>query len=384
MRDFTVTSTSLTPGHPDKLCDRIADTVVDRHLRLDPAAHVEVECAVSTGILFVACHTTSDARLDLGAVAREVAAGTGYGAGDGFDPRSVPVMASTTDLPPAAVGHGSGAGTVAIRNITTYGYACRDHPSLLPAPIAIAHDLARRLTALRDTSEGHRLLPDGQVQATVRYAARRPVAVEAVTLLTSFRGGRVPQGTDVEALLRQHVVDPGLEAFPDLDGSAVRLWVNPLGMLLPGGPGRHAGVTGRKIGVDTYGDFCRQPSVALSGKDPWRVDRAATYAARHAARNVVAAGLAEACEVQLAYGLGDAQPSSFGVETFGTGTLPDAAIADRLRACLDLRPGAVERRFALRPGADPGYAELAVFGHVGRMDLGVPWEIDDLTEPLRA
>jgi S-adenosylmethionine synthetase len=379
MRDFTVTSLSVTPGHPDKLCDHVSDAVVDAFRRLDPGARVEVESAVAAGILFVACYTSSPERPDLGSLAREVVREAGYRDGD-FDADQVPVMVSVTDL---GSDHVTARGTdpervVATRNVTTFGYASERDPLGLPLPVALAHGLARELGALgRSGDRARRPGPDAQVQVTVRYQDRRPVAVEAVTVLAQLAGGDDgPLATRIE----EDLVGAALARLPDVDTGAARIWINPEGVPVPGGPAHHAGLTGRKLGVDTYGDFCRQPSAALSGKGLERIDRTATYAARHLARNLVAAGLAHECEIQLCYTIGRVGPAGVDVDSFGTGVLPDRELGRLLAERVDLRPGAIRARFDVE---GLRLAPLVVFGQLGRPDLELPWERTELVASLR-
>ncbi len=382
MRNFSIISVSVTGGHPDKLCDRLSDAIVDRFMRVDRYARLEVECAISAGLLFCACHTSSEMQIDIADAARQVIAKTHYPPEE-LDAGSVPVMLSLSRLSEPTAGP-SAATTVATHNVTTFGYATGTTEPLLPVPIFLAHELARGLEALAAGAEArfpYDLHPDAQVQVMVRYEDRRPVAVEGITFLLDVHDAAVAS----EALaddLRERLVLPALALLPVPMRDTPQVLVNPQGAMVGGGPSRHAGVTGRKIGVDTYGDFAHQPSTALSGKDPGRIDRVATYAARYAASNVVAAGLAEECEVQLCYRVGRSAPASVEVDTFGSGRLDDRKIGARLRECLDLRPEALEARFQLRERAsasDGGFFEpLATFGHVGRRDLDLPWERTDL------
>ncbi len=381
MRNFSITSVSVTGGHPDKLCDRISDAIVDQFLRVDRDVRLEVECAISAGLLFCACHTSSDVQVDIADVARRVIAATGYEPGE-LDAASVPVMTSLNRLPQRS-GSRSGA-SVSSHNVTTFGYATDATETFLPLPIFLAHRLARSLQSQMERQQAgfaYELHPDAQVQVMVRYVERRAVAVEAITFLLGVQDEDA-SGLELAEGLRESLIAPALDGLPPSISTSPRLLVNPEGAMVAGGPARHAGVTGRKLGVDTYGDFSHQPSSALSGKDPGRIDRVATYAARHAAKNVVAAGLAGECEVQLCYSAGRAEPASVEVDTFGSGRLGDAQIGARLRDCLDLRPDAIEARFALRERAsssERGFFEpLASFGHVGRNDLDLPWERSDL------
>lgn len=383
MKNFTIASGSLTGGHPDKLCDRISDAVVDGFLRVDQTARIDVECAISAGVVFCACHTSSRLQIDVAAVARRVIADTGYRVAE-LDPGSLPVMVTLSRLPERGVKGERGPEGVLSHNVTTFGYATADTTTGLPLPIHLAHRLARGVDELRAGRPALELHPDAQVQAVLRYVDRQPVALDGITFLVGMGPG--DEAADVVAVLQDEVVPQALKDSGVAIDRRTQILVNPPGADSSGGPARHAGVTGRKLGVDTYGDFTRQPSSALSGKDPGRVDRLATYAARYAARNLVAAGLARECEVQLCYVVGRPDPVSVEVDSFTTGALSDEQLSARLRRCLDLRPAALEARFQLRrraAGASAGYFEpLALFGHVGRADLAVPWEATDLTQAL--
>lgn len=388
MRNFSITSVSVTPGHPDKLCDRISDAVVDAFLRLDAQARLEVEAALSAGVAFCACHAASEAGIDIADVARRVIADTGYASAE-LDHGSMPVVVSLSRLPRAAERR---LGTVRVpsHNVTTFGYATSATPSGLPLPIHLAHRLVRALpcgSAAASVDGVPRLHPDAQVQVMARFEDRRAVAVDSVTFLLDRLDGAGGPAEDLESGLRESIMAPVLAELPFVV-EAPAVLVNPQGARAGAGPRRHAGVTGRKLGVDTYGDFAHQPSSALSGKDPGRIDRIATYAARYAARNVVAAGLAGECEVALCYRVGQARPVSVEVDTFGSGSLDDAVIGERLRRTLDLSPDAIEERFRLRAlasgSADGFFEPLACYGQLGRMDLVLPWERTDLAQALSA
>ena len=382
MRDFAFTSVSVTDGHPDKLCDRISDAIVDAFLRLEPYARIEAECAVSTGILFCACHSSSRHEPDIPSIARGVIEKTGFDRDD-LDFEDVPVMASVSELPELDPPE---EGDFARQNITTFGYATDQTETMLPLPIDLAHRLTRQLRA-EPTMTDIRFKPDGQAQVTVRYEDRQAVAIEAITLLVEVDG--VASGayrSDAKGSPLLQVIESALSAGPLPLSPDTRLLLNPEGVMLPGGPARHSGVTGRKLGVDLYGDFCRQPTSALSGKDTGRIDRMATYAARHAAKNIVAAGLARECEVQLSYSIGSHSPVSVEVDSFHSGRIPDAEIGERLRACLNFTPHAIDSRFGLRSTslfAESGFFEhLAAFGQVGRLDMELPWERTEVASDL--
>ncbi len=391
MRDFVFTSESVTAGHPDKLCDRISDAIVDRFVALDPFARVEAECAVATGTLFLACRFASAVRLDLPSIARETIARVGYvgGAFDAADCSILTSLAETTtaarlEVDEAELDDAGIEAVTASHQVTAFGFACRQTPELMPVPIVLAHRLARGLERAR--GELPWLMPDGKVQVAVEYRDRRPARIHAVAIVAALDPDRPPTPAGLGDALRTRVVEPNFadgELRPD---SRTRIAINPGGPFLAGGPARHAGLTGRKTAIDTYGEYARHSGAALSGKDPGRIDRIGAYAARWAARNVVAAGLAESCEVQLSWTIGLARPVSLVVETFGTGRIAEEAIAERLARSFDFRPAAIVRAFDLRrlPARRPdGFFEtLAAYGQVGRADLDLPWERTDRVEAL--
>ncbi len=390
--DFIFTSGSLTVGHPDKLCDKISDALVDRFLADDPLASVNAECAVATGILFLALRFASTAEVDAATVAREALRAAGYTRG-GFQAKSCSIMTSLSEVEPAPRIDACNLDPAdydclpAQHQVTLFGFACDQSPSFLPLPIHLAHSIARRLDGLRAEGTLPGLMPDGQSQVSVAYRERRPAEVSAVTLVTSVWPEGYGDLASLQRELEERVVRPVLaEEARGLD-RATRVLVNPHGRLEQGGPEMHAGLTGRKTAIDTYGEYARHSGAALSGKDPGRIDRAGAYAARQAARCVVAAGLARACEVQVSYGIGQARPLGVSVETFGTGTLSDEVLERRLVEVFDFRPAAVLARLGLRhlprQAGRPVYEALATYGQMGRADLNVPWEDDSLAAALR-
>ncbi|MBR0683033.1 methionine adenosyltransferase [Roseomonas eburnea] len=384
MRDGMIfTSESVTPGHPDKLCDRISDAAVDAFLHQDPRARAVVECAVATGIVFIAARFAADAVVDLPSLARGVIAEAGY-VGEGFDARTCSILTSISELPAeerAPHEHDADEeheleALSATEQANVFGYATDETEQLMPAPLVIAHRLARAL----DTARGALtwLAPDGKTQAGVLYGAGGAAELASVALTVATMPG-APRAAVLADALREQVVVPALAGAPLGLTARTELHVNAGGPFAVGGPARHAGLTGRKNGIDTYGEAARQSGAALSGKDPSRIDRIGAYAARHAAKCVVAAGLARRCEVHLGYVIGHARPVSVAVECFGTATIAEEEIARRIAETFDFRPAAIERRFALRArahAADAGgfFRPLAVYGQMGREDLGVPWE----------
>ena len=390
MRDGMIfTSESVTPGHPDKLCDRISDAAVDAFLRQDPRARAVVECAVATGIVFIAARFAADAVVDLPSLARGVIAEAGY-VGEGFDARTCSILTSISELPGAErAPHEHEAdeeheveALSATEQANVFGYATDETPELMPAPLMLAHRLARALDAARHDLPW--LAPDGKTQAGVLYGDGSAAELASVALTVATLPG-APKGEALDAALREHVVVPALDGAPLPLTARTTVHVNAGGPFAVGGPSRHAGLTGRKNGIDTYGEAARQSGAALSGKDPSRIDRVGAYAARHAAKCVVAAGLARRCEVHLGYVIGHARPVSVAVECFGTAAIAEVEIARRIAATFDFRPAAIERRFALRARAHAAgfFRPLAVYGQMGREDLGVPWESTDAAAALR-
>lgn len=388
--DMIFTSESVTPGHPDKLCDQISDAAIDAFLRQDAAARAVVECAVATGILFLAARFVADAVVDLPALARQVIGDVGY-LDARFNARSCSILTSVAELPAemrepllAAPDDAEIDRRVAHEQCNVFGYACCETPELMPMPISLAHRLARAIDEAR-VKGMHWLSPDAKTQVTVEYRQGRPVRIHGISLTAAVDPDLA--GVDLKDRL-QHL------AFDTLGGGVLApdaqtdVHVTAGEHYEIGGPARHAGLTGRKNGIDTYGEIARQSGAALSGKDPSRIDRTGAYAARHAAKNVVAAGLADRCEVHLAYAIGQARPLSISVETFGTGRRPDDVIAKRLAAVLDFRPLAISHRFGLRTrpaaaGKRGFYRPLAAYGHFGRTDLDLPWEATEVAEALR-
>jgi S-adenosylmethionine synthetase len=390
--DFMFTSESVTEGHPDKLCDQISDAVVGHFLRQDITARVAAECAISTGVVFLSVKYRSPAKVNVGDVARDVIARAGY-TPDVFDAQNCAVMSSLQQLP------ASGASPVDERRLrgdgdldrlpaqdqaTLFGFACNHTPSFMPLPIWLAHRLARALDGARKDGLSY-LTPDGKTQVGVEFSGRRPLRIHSVTIIASQRT-REPGRGRLERDVREGVIERAFADAPLQLDSRTRIAINPEGPIAPGGPAVHAGLTGRKAGVDTYGEFSRQSGAALSGKDPSRIDRVGAYAARHAARSVVAAGLAEQCEIGLSYSIGLPAPVSVQVETYGTGRLSDDALCRRVTDAFDFRVGAIVRRLALRELAerkDEVYQRLAVYGHFGRDDIELPWERSDGLAALR-
>lgn len=384
MRNFILTSSSVTDGHPDKLCDRISDAVIDQFLARDPSAHVMAECAISGGIVFIAAQTRSETSVDIPSVVRQIVSETGYKDPD-FNPANVTVLSSVT---PKSTIYGDGGGDNAeMVNTTVFGFACNHTPEMMPASIVLAHRLAKRLSDYRRGSGLEWIHPDGQAQVAISYEERVPVSIQGITLFSAIQQDQY-SADKIASHLREAIVDPVLANFDFPLSPSARIIINPAGMASVGGPGRHAGLTGRKNDIDCYGGYSRHGGAALSGKDPRRIDRAAAYAARYAAKTVVASDLASECEVQLSYALGETAPISVELDTFGTAHIPDDEIEDALQKVIDFDANAILRTFHLTdlPQQNEGqfFGHLAVFGHFGRMDLSLPWEATDKADQLRA
>lgn len=380
------TSESVTEGHPDKICDQISDAVLDAMLEKDPMARVACETCCTTGMVMIMGEISTNCYVDIASIARNTVLEIGYDrAKYGFDGTTCSVLTSideqSSDIA-LGVDHSleakegdedsNGAGDQGMM----FGYACDETPEYMPMPISLAHKLARRLTAIRKEGIVEYLRPDGKTQVTIEYENDRPKRVDTIVISTQHS-----ESVSLETIredLKKHVIDVIID--PAMMDDQTKIYINPTGRFVIGGPQGDSGLTGRKIIVDTYGGMARHGGGAFSGKDPTKVDRSAAYAARYVAKNIVAAGLANKCEVQLAYAIGIAQPVSVLVDTFGTGKLADEEIANIVRKEFDLRPTSIIKTLELRK---PQYKQLAAYGHFGREDLQVKWEDTTPAEGLK-
>jgi S-adenosylmethionine synthetase len=405
-RRYLFTSESVTEGHPDKICDQISDTILDALLAQDPASRVAAEVVVNTGLVLITGEITSKAQVNYIDLARAKIAEIGYtDADNGFSANSASVLIAL-DQQSADIAQGVdtaqetrddnssdsfdkiGAGDQGIM----FGYACNETPELMPLPISVAHRLARQMAVVRKNGVMSYLRPDGKTQVTIAYEEGKPVAIDTILLSTQHDAaiGSITDDAAVQQKIKEelwkNVVEPVFSDLKIKPDAATKYLVNPTGKFVIGGPQGDAGLTGRKIIVDTYGGYSRHGGGAFSGKDPTKVDRSAAYACRHVAKNVVAAGLAEKCEVQLSYAIGVARPVSILVDTFGTGKISDDDILDLVEKHFELRPAGILAAFSLRqlPGQRNGrfYQDVAAYGHFGRNDLDLPWEKTDKADVL--
>ena len=391
MKKVFFTSESVTEGHPDKICDQISDAVLDAMLEQDENSRVACETVVTTGMIMCMGEISTKAKVDIPKIARKVVADIGYDrAKYGFDAHTCAVLTTIDEQSPDIAmgvneayeyreqdndsdGLSNGAGDQGIM----FGYACNETPELMPLPISLAHKLALKLTEVRKDGTLRYLRPDGKSQVTIEYHDDKPVRVDAVVVSSQH-------SADVTLeQLRKDIEDAVIRAVipAELMDENTKIYINPTGRFVVGGPQGDSGLTGRKIIVDTYGGYSRHGGGAFSGKDPTKVDRSAAYAARYIAKNIVAAGLADKCEVQLSYAIGVAQPISILVDTFGTGKKDENALSEAVSKVFDLRPSAIIKTLKLKK---PQYRQLAAYGHMGREELGVAWEKTDKVDELLA
>lgn len=388
-RIWLFTSESVTEGHPDKLCDQVSDAVLDAILQNDPMARVACETVATTGLILVMGEISTTAYVDIAQIARNTVRDIGYTRDKGgFDADSCAVILSIDEQSPdISMGvdqaleyregqedtYSTGAGDQGLM----FGYANRDTDELMPLPIVLAHRLTKRLAEVRRSTSSDILYPDGKAQVTVAYCDDRPVHIDTVVVSTQHAEGVTL--SELRELVIEEVITPSLPA--ELFDTDTKIFINPTGRFVIGGPQGDTGLTGRKIICDTYGGFAHHGGGAFSGKDPTKVDRSASYAARHVAKNIVAAGLANACEVQIAYAIGVAHPVSINVNSFGTGVVSDQLLSSYVEELFDLRPEAIIRSFNLRR---PIYRQISNYGHFGRADLDLPWERTEYVDRLQA
>jgi S-adenosylmethionine synthetase len=393
IQDFMFNSESVTEGHPDKLCDQISDAIVDHFLAQDPRARIRAECAISGSIVFIAARFGSSANIDFSRIARKIITRVGYDRPD-FNPQTCSILTSPQVLSIDSARQfdennmtDAEIEKIAVKNqVTLFGFACDHTPQRMPLPISLAHRLTRRLNDLRRQRVLPYLMPDGKVQVGVEFRKRKPKRIHSVTVTAEQRDKDKPSQKSLRRDIIEALIEPVFQNEEiGLDGKT-RITVNPEGAFI-GGPTHHSGLTGRKNAVDTYGEYARLSEKALSGKDPMRIDRVGAYAARYVAKNIVAAGLADECEVMLSYSIGLTRPVSMQISTFNNGKIPEEEIAARIERHFDFRLVGILRRFQLRfqPALHPDgfYQRLAAHGHCGRADLDLPWEKTDLAEALR-
>jgi S-adenosylmethionine synthetase len=391
--DFVFTSQSVTEGHPDRLCDTISDAIVDAFLRQDSTSRITAECALSKNVLFLATRFASEALVDIPEIARSIIEGVGYRPKD-FNAAECTVVTSqieqsktSREMNFSSVDDEEIDRITVSHQTTVFGYACRQTPELMPLPITLANQLARQLSKVRRHRRIDYLSPDCTSQVGVEFANDIPSRIDSITLIIGCEDpDSLPAFAQIEADLRHHVINPVFRNTPIKPDNLTRITINPNGPYLRSGPSAHSGMTGRKTDSDTYGSFARHSGSALSGKGPSRIDRVGSYAARYAAKNIVAAGLADQCEVQLSYSIGFPGPVSVYLTTKGTGTIEDYEIRKRLLRHFDFRLGAIVRDFELRALTQKYdgrfYQNLPVNGHFGDNGLALPWEKTDKIELL--
>ncbi|NJD06465.1 MAG: methionine adenosyltransferase [Methylococcaceae bacterium] len=393
-KSYLFTSEAVSEGHPDRLCDTISDAVVDRFLQKDPYSRIVAECALSKSVVFVAARFASTATVDIPEVARSVIKQVGYRLED-FDAANCTVVTSLITMPMDQRAQAdeedlseAELDRYTVRNqATVFGFACTQTPELMPLPVSLANRLARQLSQARRSGRVDRLSPDCTTQVGVEYLEGKPARIHGITIIAGLEGGKPVDPVALREKLGAEVIVPVFEEQAIAPDESTEIFINPQGAFPRSGPSSHSGMTGRKTSSDTYGAYARHSGSALSGKDPSRIDRVGAYMARYVAKNIVAAGLAEQCEVQLSYSIGHAAPVSVQVETFGTGNGSDATLSARIQEVFDFRLGAIIRDFNLRHlptlNKDGFYQKLPAGGHLGDSLVELPWELTDKAEALR-
>ncbi|MGD8558704.1 MAG: methionine adenosyltransferase [Gammaproteobacteria bacterium] len=392
--NFVFTSESVSAGHPDKLCDIISDAIVDKYLSGDPFSRIVAESAVANGVIFISARFYSGASIDIPQTARDVIRQIQY-TGEDFNSTDCSILTNFNELPAelystvdeTALSQDDFDQFPAKNHATVFGFACNQTENLMPLPIHLAHGIVKRLDSLRLQEKLTYLLPDATAQVAVEYRDKRPYRVHSINLITAHhkldQSGLHDMFEDITDQVLKPVIEPEAVRFDQ----KTRVYINPAGPITRGGPAVHSGLTGRKNATDTYGQYCRHSAAALSGKDPSRIDRVGNYIARYAAKNIVAAGLADECEVQLSYAIEQAQPVSIQVETFDTTRVDEDTLTEHLKQHIDFRPAAIIARFNLRhlPAItkDGFYQKLASYGQFGRDELNLPWEKTDIAEALK-
>ncbi|KPJ95070.1 MAG: S-adenosylmethionine synthetase [Gammaproteobacteria bacterium SG8_11] len=392
--DFVFTSESVSAGHPDKLCDLISDAIVDKFLIADPYSRILAESAVANGVVFISARFVSKASVDIPQVARDVIQQINY-TGTDFNANDCSILTNFSELPSeqyVAIDEANLAKKdydkfPAKNHATIFGFACTQTRNLMPLPIHLAHGIVKQLDNLRLQNTLPYLLPDATAQVAIEYRKQKPYRVHSINLITAHEKLNESGLDSMREEIIEQVLKPVIEQETVRFDDKSHVYINPAGPITKGGPAVHSGLTGRKNATDTYGQYCRHSAAALSGKDPSRIDRTGNYIARYAAKNIVAAGMAEECEVQLSYTIEQSNPVSIQVETFGTGKLDDIKLAQLLQQHFDFRPAAIIAQFNLRhlPALTESgfYKKLASYGHFGRSELELPWEQTDKTEMLR-
>lgn len=392
--DFVFTSESVSAGHPDKLCDLISDAIVDKFLIADPCANIVAESAVANGVVFVSARFIAKAPIDIPQIARDVIQQIDYNGAD-FNASDCSILTNFSELSPdqylsvdeVTLTHEDYDQYPARHHATLFGFACNQTDNLMPLPIHLAHGIVKQLDSLRLQKKLGYLLPDATAQVAIEYRKQKPYRINSINLVTAHE----KLGESELESMRNDIIEQVFK--PVIDRENVRfdkksnIYINPRGPITRGGPAVHSGLTGRKNATDTYGQYCRYSAAAMCGKDPGRIDRTGNYMARYAAKNIVAAGLADECEVQLSYTIGQSQPVSIQVETFGTGKVDDNELSQRLKQHFDFRPAAIIARFNLRhlpaKTEDGFYKKLASYGQFGRSELNLPWEELDTVDVLK-